>query len=133
MNNGEYFYWHKKPLNLNSGNVAVGTLSSAQNIGTINNNATQYQASNVLNAQIFYIPNPIPPPAPPVYPNPVASPQNQLDNNRKYRFKVTATLEELNSDNVWVTAKTRTNQLVVETETRTYITPSILTNNTQVH
>jgi len=131
MNNGEYFYWHTKPFTFNSNTTSTATLGSTQNIGTIANNSTLFIPGNSSNLGLFYIQNPIPPPAPPNYPNPVPSPQNQLDNQRKYKFKVIATLEELNTDNVWVTAKTKTNQLVVETKTFIFNTPNLTSNYSQ--
>lgn len=134
-NLGEYQYYRKASLNLNNVTTQVSQISQASQMNLMNTNNTKTLFTNTNAFQAKIIVNPIPPPSPPNYPNPVPAVVNNLEVDKDYRFIVTATLMEYGPNEVantgvaagrgtgfhtevsWFPAKTRTNQIVTETKT----------------
>lgn len=126
-NLGEYQYYIKPPI----GGAATTVITSVANIMVLNiNTGNTLLAPNGL-FKTTSIPNPIPPPPAPNYPNPVPDVVNQLEIDKDYRFKVTATLMEYGMNPTvganagrgdglslsWAPAKTRAGLVVTETKT----------------
>ena len=144
-NIGEYQYYIKPPITsvpanqpmMQSGAIAAAAVSGATpmtGVGgvtpmTVANRLPAFHTNsgNSMMAAngIFHVNNiisPVPPPPAPNYPNPALSPVNGLVADKDYRFKVTATLQELTGNN-WTTAITKVGSIpVIQTITKLFRT-----------
>ena len=104
---------------------------AAENMSLLNTNTGNSLMATGGTFKATSIPNPIPPPPSPNYPNPIPDIVNTLEVDKEYRFKVTATLMEYGYNVVtglnagrgdgtalsWAPAKTRGGLVVAESKT----------------
>lgn len=143
-NLGEFLYTVKTTLNTNSVQSISSTVAHQSGISSMllpssnvptSSNSVQSNSKFIPSNNINYVSklssqypqqpqqpqyNNLPPAPPPV--------TNNLILDKNYRFKVTATLKELNSSNQWVDAKNKNNVAITQTIVKNFRTGSIQLN-----